>query len=538
MSQLTNIPKQSYFSATLQSPIDSTQTSGIFLSDVPEYTPTGETIYINLLDPGNKETISCTGWNSTTNELSGVTRGVDTYTGEGASGVSHASGIEVVMSNDWNLFNEIATAVNSKADLDSPSFTTDIQVPVYADDAARDAGIPAPANGMMIYNTGQGVFEVYQGGAWTQLSTAASGAATEGTAGTVQLATAAALFAGTDIGGSGASVVAVPSKLAVLAQDNKYIYASTAGVADTYTLTITPAVTAYAAGQVFLAKVHATNTGASTINVSGLGAKSIVKQGGAALEAGDLTLGEVITIGYDGTNFQLLSSGGILISKGDADVLVGGSTTDADTLHTHENLREFIASPTKYKYSFDPRNGLTLANSSFTSSHSHPQWISSGANATAAGLLPGFADQRLLWSDAKDIAMEVGIRVKSGTTGDRRIGFTKALASNLGQVYNNIGNGFVGFGIDNTTLYAVVSDGTTVATTDISAGITVTDFNTYRVEVESGVEARFYVNGTLATTILNATQALPTGVSSVFAGVGTTTTGYYTNVSNIIIEIE
>lgn len=51
----------------------------------------------------------------------------------------------------------------------------------------------------------------------------------------------------------------------------------------------------------------ANNTGATTINIAGLGAKTIAKDGTDALESGDIVQGALTTINYDGTRFQLLS---------------------------------------------------------------------------------------------------------------------------------------------------------------------------------------------------------------------------------------
>lgn len=80
---------------------------------------------------------------------------------------------------------------------------------------------------------------------------------------------------------------------------------TTAGGTTTYTLTPTPAVGAYVTGQEFNIKMNATNTGASTINVSGLGAKSLTKGGATALASGDLLIDAVYKIVYDGTQFQV-----------------------------------------------------------------------------------------------------------------------------------------------------------------------------------------------------------------------------------------
>ena len=91
-------------------------------------------------------------------------------------------------------------------------------------------------------------------------------------------------------------------------QDQSYIYGSTAGSANTYTFSPAVAITSYTAGQRFSVKINATNTGASTINVSSLGAKSIKKDISNDVEAGDLVINSLVELVYDGTNFQLINS--------------------------------------------------------------------------------------------------------------------------------------------------------------------------------------------------------------------------------------
>lgn len=80
---------------------------------------------------------------------------------------------------------------------------------------------------------------------------------------------------------------------------------TTAGGTTTYTLTPSPAITAYVTGQEFVIKMNAANTGASTINVSGLGAKNMTKGGATALASGDLLIDATYKIIYDGTQFQV-----------------------------------------------------------------------------------------------------------------------------------------------------------------------------------------------------------------------------------------
>jgi len=76
---------------------------------------------------------------------------------------------------------------------------------------------------------------------------------------------------------------------------------------DTLTGSLTPAIAAYATGNLFSFVAAATNTGAATINLNSLGAKSITKFGSTALGAGDILIGQVHLIEYDGTRFQLLN---------------------------------------------------------------------------------------------------------------------------------------------------------------------------------------------------------------------------------------
>ena len=75
---------------------------------------------------------------------------------------------------------------------------------------------------------------------------------------------------------------------------------------DTITATVSPSLTAYASGQMFAFVVANTNTGAVTINISSLGAKSITKTGSTALVAGDLTANYLFVVVYDGTQFQVV----------------------------------------------------------------------------------------------------------------------------------------------------------------------------------------------------------------------------------------
>lgn len=67
-------------------------------------------------------------------------------------------------------------------------------------------------------------------------------------------------------------------------------------------------LSAYAQGIVIWVLVKFGNTGAATIDIDGLGAKSIVKNGNQILDAGDLPGNGVVALAYDGTQFQLVGA--------------------------------------------------------------------------------------------------------------------------------------------------------------------------------------------------------------------------------------
>ncbi len=96
-------------------------------------------------------------------------------------------------------------------------------------------------------------------------------------------------------------------------QNNPWTTAQTSGT-NTYAAALAVTLLGYAAYQRFSIKMGITNTGASTLNVDGNGAKTIKKRdnSGALTDvvAGDLVLGNIYEVMYDGTYMQLLGAVG------------------------------------------------------------------------------------------------------------------------------------------------------------------------------------------------------------------------------------
>ena len=137
--------------------------------------------------------------------------------------------------------------------------------------------------------------------------------------------------------------------------------ATSADGPNTYTATlvdpngVAPLALAQLVGLAIAVKFTNGNTGASTLNVNGFGAKAI-QSSGAALASGALSAGLYVTLVYDGTQFELIGSGGsgTLATKGSFQfpggliikwnaVATSSSTSISDTFTTAFPNNAFVA---------------------------------------------------------------------------------------------------------------------------------------------------------------------------------------------------
>lgn len=82
---------------------------------------------------------------------------------------------------------------------------------------------------------------------------------------------------------------------------------SDTGAADAYAIVLNVPITAYVEGLKISFTAANTSTGASTINVDGLGTKTILHKHDVAIAAGDIESGQIVELTYDGTAFQMTS---------------------------------------------------------------------------------------------------------------------------------------------------------------------------------------------------------------------------------------
>ena len=107
-------------------------------------------------------------------------------------------------------------------------------------------------------------------------------------------------------------------------------YAVTTGAANTYLANLTPAPAAYTDGMGIVVKINAANTGASTINVNGLGAKAVVDGKGNALTTGKLRLNGTYSLKYNTTSGNFILQGSDSSGNATPADLLAGKTASTD----------------------------------------------------------------------------------------------------------------------------------------------------------------------------------------------------------------
>lgn len=88
-------------------------------------------------------------------------------------------------------------------------------------------------------------------------------------------------------------------------RDDRLTYSTAGGTANALTANPATPILAYNEGLHITVKAINANTGAATINVSSLGVKNILRADGTALQAGDIVVGQILDMTYDGTQFRL-----------------------------------------------------------------------------------------------------------------------------------------------------------------------------------------------------------------------------------------
>lgn len=178
-------------------------------------------------------------------------------------------------------------------------------------------------------------------------------------------------------------------------QDGDLHFGTDTGSANTYAVALTPAITAYTNGMRVIFRAGAANTGASTLNVSGVGAQSLVAADGTALSSGQISANMLIEAVYDvtATDWIALNIPGIATT---AEAEAGTNNTQVMTpLRTEEAINvqalrndPVVSAGTSSAYTLTiPIEGDALSDNEIYQFQAHTDSVSGGItlNITPTG---------------------------------------------------------------------------------------------------------------------------------------------------------
>ncbi len=319
-----------------------------------------------------------------------------------------------------------------------------------------------------------------------------------------------------------------------------------------------PGVFSYTNGISFTFKANFANTASATINVNGLGATTIKKHQGTNLAADDIKNGQVVTLVYDGTNFQMTSglgnapSGGgggqtlsisndtLSISGGNSVVLPGGGnpawelTGNTGTDSAVNFIGTTDAQPLMVKINNNHRLKIRL-DGGIEPSMSYPA-IAIGPNALANGYFPldNYGDAIAIGREA--LRSYVGYYGPSIAIGQRALFLTtegiantavghKAFMSNtLGEF--NTGLGFqAGYSSDSGS-YNTAIGSNTLGSNSSGSYHTALGYNanvgSYNLTNATAIGSRAQV-GASNSMVLGSINGVNSATASTKVGIGTTT---------------
>lgn len=179
MTNFNTVPIEDLYESTLQSDLGETDMVAKTVKIITGTLTGGATTYmgINYDRPSKYELIEISAING--QDVTIVTRALPTKSGGTGTAQNHPAGSKVIITHNYKVFEDIQTAVNSKADasaptIDEPTFTDWVKLPSYANAAARDVAIPTPQKDMTVIldNDGDGkrCLTLYSGSAWTNIT--------------------------------------------------------------------------------------------------------------------------------------------------------------------------------------------------------------------------------------------------------------------------------------------------------------------------------------------------------------------------------
>lgn len=209
-------------------------------------------------------------------------------------------------------------------------------------------------------------------------------------------------------------------------QDDSFIWGSTSGgSANAQTITPSPAITAYAAGQRFRFFAGFTPTAAVTLNVNGVGAKNLIgDQVGAAIASLGFYKGQLVEVLYDGTDFRMLFGASI-------------TTANYDNAATSRAIQFYKSRGTEYPTNTIVQSGDSVGVVNFWAAngtgYDRAAYIAANIDGTpgASGDMPG----RITFGTTADGSSSTTERMRITSAG--RVGIGTTSPTQALSVYNN-----------------------------------------------------------------------------------------------------
>lgn len=245
-------------------------------------------------------------YNAGTKTLSVSSTSVNRWPWVAYTAQTHPVDSVVRISNSFAFFEAIVESLNSKPNTNDNA----LQIDWYATETARDTAITSPVSGKnWAYINDRWLWTKYIAWSWQDDSTWATANASTTVAGKVEMWTVAQGKAWTKVWETWADLVLSPNILADVVQSWAWLYAwASAAWTDTYVVTMTPACTAYVTGMQIVFKADVVNTWACTINVNGLGAKSIKLIDWNNPSDWQIAANQLVELTYDWTNFVYIAT--------------------------------------------------------------------------------------------------------------------------------------------------------------------------------------------------------------------------------------
>lgn len=257
-------------------------------------------------------------------------------------------------------------------------------------------------------------------------------------------------------------------KIALDSQSGKWVYAADSGAVNALAITLAPVPAAYVAGMSFRIKAANSNTGATTLNVNGLGTKDVARHDGSVLLDSDIISGAMDEYIYDGTKFLMPGANATPALKRALTLYVNGaigndsndgiSNTSGHALASIQGAvnRAFSYGPGPYTVTVNVASGTY--GPVVTPQQTGPNIVVIGDEVTPANVVvsAGTSADAFAVHGANNVTAR-GLKVQTGTPGNDLAGFIAYTGATLttantesgtvdGAVFEGFGGGAINVG--------------------------------------------------------------------------------------------